>query len=101
MTERLLMGRKESTQTNKRSGMKAMTVALIWNPHTKQKIFQLEKVQRRALSNYDYRSSVTAIYASKLRMADTKTGRYASMLILQDCLCPCGSATASLYSTTQ
>ena len=40
----------------------------IWDPHTKQKIFQLEKVQRRAVrwttSNYDYRSSVTAMLQS-------------------------------------
>ena len=37
--------------------------APIWDTHTKQKIFQLEKVQRRAVrlttSNYEYRSSVT------------------------------------------
>ena len=35
----------------------------IWDPHTKDKISQIEKVQRRAArwttSNYDYRSSVT------------------------------------------
>ena len=41
--------------------------APIWDPHTKQ-IFQLEKFQRRAVrwttSNYDYRSSVTAMLHS-------------------------------------
>ena len=31
----------------------------------------------------------------------TKKGRRMSMLILQDCVWSCGSATASLYSTTQ
>ena len=40
----------------------------IWDPHTKQEIFQLEKVQRRAVrwttSYYDYRSSVTAMLQS-------------------------------------
>ena len=39
--------------------------APIWNPHTKEKILQLEKIQRRAARwttcNYDYRSSVTAM----------------------------------------
>lgn len=39
--------------------------APIWDPYTKEKILQLEKVQRRAVrwttSNYDYRSSVTAM----------------------------------------
>ena len=37
----------------------------IWDPHTKDKISQIEKVQRRAArwttSNYDYRSSVTSM----------------------------------------
>ena len=39
--------------------------APIWDPHFKEKILQLEKVQRRAArwttSSFDYRSSVTAI----------------------------------------
>ena len=43
-------------------------VSPIWDPNTKQKIFQLEKVQHRAArwttSNYDYRSSVTAMLQS-------------------------------------
>ena len=38
--------------------------APIWDPHTKEKVLQLEKVQRWATrwttSNYDYRSSTTA-----------------------------------------
>ena len=42
--------------------------APIWDTHTKQKIFQLEKVQRIAVrwttSNYDYQSSVTAMLQS-------------------------------------
>ena len=42
--------------------------APIWDPHTKQKIFQFEKIQRRAVrwttSYYDYRSSVTAMLQS-------------------------------------
>ena len=56
--------------------------APIWDPRTKQKIFQLEKVQRRAVrwttSNYDYRSSVTAMLQSlgwqtlEQRRADTR-----------------------------
>ena len=37
----------------------------LWDPHTKQKILKLEKVQYRAAqwttNNYDYRSSVTAM----------------------------------------
>ena len=40
----------------------------IWDPHTKQKKIQLEKVQHRAVrwttSNYDYWSSVTAMLQS-------------------------------------
>ena len=36
----------------------------VWDPHTEEKVLQLEKVQRRAArwttSNYDYRSSTTA-----------------------------------------
>ena len=54
----------------------------IWDPHTKQKIFQLEKVQPKAVkwttSNYDYRSSVTAMLQSigwrilEQRRADTR-----------------------------
>ena len=40
----------------------------IWDPRIKQKIFQLETVQRRAVwwttSYYDYRSSVTAMLQS-------------------------------------
>ena len=39
--------------------------APIWDPYTKEKTFQLEKIQRRAAhwttSNYDYRSSVTSM----------------------------------------
>ena len=39
--------------------------APIWDPYTKEKTHQLEKIQRRAArwttSNYDYRSSVTAM----------------------------------------
>ena len=39
--------------------------SLVWDPHHKEKILQLEKVQRRAArwttSSFDYRSSVTAI----------------------------------------
>ena len=39
--------------------------AHIWDPYTKEKTLQLEKIQRRAArwnsSNYDYRSSVTAM----------------------------------------
>ena len=39
--------------------------APIWDPYTKEKTNQLEKIQRRAArwttSNYDYRSSVTAM----------------------------------------
>ena len=39
--------------------------APIWDPHTKRNVLQLEKVQRRAArwttSNFDYRSSVTAL----------------------------------------
>ena len=42
--------------------------AAIWDPHTKQKIIHFEKFQHRAVmwttSNYDYRSSVTAILQS-------------------------------------
>ena len=38
--------------------------APVWDPHTKEKVLQLEKVQRRAArwtsSNYDYGSSTTA-----------------------------------------
>ena len=38
--------------------------APVWDQHTKEKVLQLEKVQRRAArwttSNYDYRSSTTA-----------------------------------------
>ena len=38
--------------------------APVWDPHTKEKVLQLEKVQRRAArwtsSNYDYRSSTPA-----------------------------------------
>ena len=39
--------------------------APIWDPYTKEKTLQLEKIQRRAArwttSNYDYRSSVTSM----------------------------------------
>ena len=39
--------------------------APIWDPNTKEKALQLEKIQRRAArwttSNYDYRSSVTSM----------------------------------------
>ena len=39
--------------------------APIWDPYTKEKTLQLEKVQRRAArwttSDYDYRSSITAM----------------------------------------
>ena len=42
--------------------------APVWDPHTKEKILQLEKVQRRAArwttSSFDYRSSVTAMINS-------------------------------------
>lgn len=42
--------------------------APVWDPHTKEKIIQLEKVQRRAARwttcNYDYQSSVTAMLDS-------------------------------------
>lgn len=42
--------------------------APVWDPHTKEKILQLEKVQRRAARwttcNYDYQSSVTAMLDS-------------------------------------
>ena len=63
----------------------------------KQKIFQLEKVQRRAArwttSNYDYRSSLTAMLLSLgwRRLEQRQKGR----------VWPCGSATASLFSTSQ
>ena len=42
--------------------------APVWDPHSKEKILQLEKVQHRAAhwttSSYDYRSSVTAMVNS-------------------------------------
>ena len=56
--------------------------APIWDPHTKEKVLQLEKVQRWATlwttSNYDYRSSTTATVNNfgwrtlELRRADTR-----------------------------
>ena len=56
--------------------------APVWDPHTKEKILQLEKVQRRAArwttSNYDYRSSTTSTVNNlgwrtlELRRADAR-----------------------------
>ena len=56
--------------------------APVWDPHTKEKVLQLEKVQRRAArwttSNYDYRSSTTATVNNlgwrtlELRRADAR-----------------------------
>ena len=48
----------------------------IWDPHTKDKISQIEKVQRRAAqwttSNYDYRSSVTSMIENLDNQLSTK-----------------------------
>ena len=54
----------------------------VWDPHTKEKVLQLEKVQRRAAhwttSNYDYRSGTTATVNNlgwrtlELRRADAR-----------------------------
>ena len=72
----------------------------IWDPHTKDKISQIEKVQLRAAgwttSNYDYRSSVTS--DRKLRMADSRTKkvRCSLMPVLPDRLWARGSSHSRL-----
>ena len=51
--------------------------APIWDPYTKEKTLQLEKIQRRAArwttSNYDYRSSVTSMLTSMLDQLSWRT----------------------------
>ena len=73
-------------------------VAPVWDPYTKHKILQLEKVQRRAArwttSNYDYRSSVPAMI-DRLRWRTLEQGRtearlclfYKLFMVLWQCLC--------------
>ena len=77
--------------------------APIWDPYTKEKTLQLEKVQRRAsrwtTRNYDYRSSVTAMpdHLSWRSLEQRRGGGgMPAFAILQDGPWNCGSTPPRL-----
>ena len=76
----------------------------IWDPHTKDKISQIEKVQRRAArwttSNYDYRSSVTSMIENLgWRTLEQRRSDPPLMPVLPDRLWARGSSHPRLYPT--